>query len=337
MNYKNVGFKNALSGTALCCAIIFSMFSCAQSAKYNEFDSGLFVVSTTAKSTGITIYDSLYVDRYSNDSVYIFDLELFGHLRDGKVDLPKQIKYAPYSAEYHCLGVINVLSSDSLYGSIELQSGDKRDTLILQFKRLSNRGSGQKFIKEGDGKSKRVLIYGIVDDTSSRFMFIHEALLIIEGNKLSGYFNVAAQGSVEYFLQGTKVNDEFVGEYVTFHSPRPTRSDATIGDFKLKFIDDYIELTGDFPFIFENRIKRTDDLVGFNYGASALFARPSLKSNELLSSVELVEKCRTGCEIAEIGSLVKTAEGKNLWYRVNVGDKCGWVLGGLQFDRDSSF
>jgi hypothetical protein len=330
-------FRKILNPAAGISIIMLSMFGCTQPIRHNKFDSGLFVVSTTAKSTGVTVCDSLYVDRYSNDSIYFFDLELFGHLYDGKVDISKQIKPVPFSADYQCSGVISVLSPDSLYGYIELQSENNRDTLILQFKRLSNRGSGQKFIKEGDNKIKRVLSYKNVDTATQRFVVMHEALLIVEGNKLSAYVGVHSQGSVVYFLKGIKVDDLFVGEYVTLNSKNPNRSDSTIGDFKLKILNDYIELTGYFPFLFENRIKRTDDFLGFNYEASSMFARPSLKSNALLSSSELVNKCLKGCEILEIYQSEKAQKEQNLWYRVSTGGKVGWVFGGIQFHHDSSF
>jgi len=315
--------------------VVLLFVSCSQHAKNDEFDSGFFLVSTTSKSTGVSETDSLYVNRYSNDSIYFFDLELFGHLGNGKVAVPNQTKDVPYSEEYHCSGVVNVHSSDSLFGYIAVQSGNKIDTLILQFKRLSNRVSGQKFIKQSNGGGKRILTYRHVDDTSSRFMLIHEALLVVEGNKLTGHLGVHVQGSAEYFLQGTKVKDHFVGEYITLDRKNPTRVDSTIGDFKLRIVDDYIDLRGDFPFIFENRIKRADAAVGFHYGASSMFSRPSLKSSVLLSTSQLVDKCQSGCEIIEIGPTVKTVDGINVWYKVNTGGKSGWVFGGLNFLSNS--
>jgi len=119
------------------CIFMLLFGSCSQPDNYNDFDSGFFLVSTTAKSTGLTVSDSLHVDRYSNDSIYFFDLELFGHLDNGKVDIPNQTKDVPYSEGYHCFGAVNVHRTDSLYGYIAVQSGKKVDTLILQFKRLS--------------------------------------------------------------------------------------------------------------------------------------------------------------------------------------------------------
>lgn len=309
--------------------------SCSQHAKNDEFDSGFFLVSTTTKSTGVLVTDSLFVDRYSNDSIYFFDLELFGHLGNGKVAVPNQTKDVPYSEGYQCSGVVNVHSSDSLYGYIEIQSGNKVDTLILQFKRLSNRVSGQKFIKQSNGGGKRILTFRNFDDTSSRFMLIDEALLIVEGNKLTGHLGVYAQGSAEYYLLGTKVDDHFVGEYITLNRKKPTRADSTIGDFKLRIVDDFVELSGDFPFILENRIKRAAADVDFHYGASSMFYRPSLKSRALLSTTELVDECKKGCEIFEIGPTVNTTDGVNVWYQVNTGGKTGWVLGGLSLMNDT--
>ena len=69
-------------------------------------------------------------------------------------------------------------------------------------------------LTHGDGISKRMLIYKSVDDTSSRFMLIQEAFLIIDDKILKGQLNVFAQSQVEYFLQGTKVDDQYVGEYI---------------------------------------------------------------------------------------------------------------------------
>jgi hypothetical protein len=305
--------------------------SCSQPAKHDEFDSGFFLVATTTKSTGVLVTDSLFVDRYSNDSIYFFDLELFGHLSNGEVIVPEQTKEVPYSEGYQCSGVVNVHSLDSLYGYIAVQSGNKVDTLTLQFKRLNNRMSGQKFMKQSNGSGKGILIYRNVDDSSSRFMSIREALIVLEGNKLTGYLGVHAQGSAEYFLQGIKVKDHFVGEYITLDRKNPTRVDSTIGDFKLTIVDDYIDLRGYFPFVFENRIKRVDAAVGFHYGASSMFSRPSLKSSVVLTTSELVGECRKGCEIIKIRPTVKTADGVNVWYQVNTGGKTGWVLGGLNF------
>lgn len=286
-------------------------------------------MSTTSKGTNVLVTDSLFVDRYSNDSIYFFDLELFGHLDNGKVDIPNQSKDVHYSEGYQCSGLVNVHSSDSLYGYIAVQSGNKIDTLILQCKRLSNRVSGQKFINQSNEGGKRILTYRNFDDTSSRFMLIDEALLIVEGNKLTGHLGVYAQGSAEYYLLGTKVDDHFVGEYITLNRKKPTRADSTIGDFKLRIVDDFIELSGDFPFILENRIKRAAADVDFHYGASYMFYRPSLKSRALLSTTELVDECKKGCDIFEIGPTVNTADGVNVWYQVNTGGKTGWVLGGL--------
>jgi hypothetical protein len=319
-----------LTWTAVC-----FILSCSQPDKHNELDSGFFLVSTTLKGTDELVTDSLFVDRYSNDSIYFFDLELFGHLGNGKVAVPNQTKDVPYSEGYQFSGVFNVHSSDSLYGYIAVQSGNKVDTLILQFKRLSNRVSGQKFIKQRNGVGKRILTYRNVDDTSSRFMLIDEALLIVEGNKLTGHLGVHSQGSAEYFLQGTKVDDHFAGKYITLNRKKPTRADSTIGDFKLRIVDDFIELSGDFPFIIENRIKRAAADVDFHYGASSMFYRPSLKSRALLSTSELVEACEKGCEIIGIGPTVNTTEGVNVWYQVNTGGKTGWVLGGLSLMNDT--
>ena len=313
-----------LTWTAVC-----FILSCSQPDKHNEFESGFFLVSTTSKGTDELVTDSLFVDRYSNDSIYFFDLELFGHLDNGKVDIPNQTKNVPYSEGYQCSGAVNVHSSDSLYGHIAVQSGNKVDTLILQFKRLSNRVSGQKFIKQRNGVGKRILTYRNFDDNSSRFMLIDEALLILEGNKLTGHLGVYAQGSAEYFLQGTKVDDHFVGEYITLNRKRPTRADSTIGDFKLRIVDDFVELSGDFPFILENRIKRAAADVDFHYEASSMFYRPSLNSRVLLSTSELVEACEKGCEIIGIGPTANTTDGVNVWYQVKTGGVIGWVLGGL--------
>lgn len=315
--------------------VVFSLIGCTQTIERSKFDSGFFLVSTTTKSTGVSVTDSLYVDRYSNDSIYFFDLELFGHLGNSKVDIPNQTKDVPYSEVYQCSGVFNVHSSDSLHGFIAAQSGNKVDTLILQFKRLSNRVSGQKFIKQSNGGGKRILTYRNVDDTSSRFMLIHEALLVVEGNKLTGHLGVYAQFSAEYFIQGTKEDDQYIGEYITLNRKSPTRADSAIGDFKLRIVDDFIELSGDFPFILENRIKRAAADVDFHYGASSMFYRPSLKSRALLSTTELVDECKKGCEIFEIGPTVNTADGVNVWYQVNTGGKSGWVLGGLSLLNDS--
>lgn len=319
----------------LICIVVLFFVSCGQPAKNDEFDSGFFLMSTTTKSTGVLVADSLFVDSYSNDSIYFFDLELFGHLCNGKVDIPNQKKEVPYSEGYRCSGVVNVHSSDSLYGYIEIQSGNKVDTLILQFKRLSNRVSGQKFIKQSNGGGKRILTYRNVDDTSSRFMLIHEALLVVEGNKLTGHLGVYAQFSAEYYLQGTKEDDQYIGEYITLNRKSPTRADSAIGDFKLRIVDDFIELSGDFPFILENRIKRAAADVDFHYGASSMFYRPSLKSRALLSTTELVDECRKGCEIFDIGPTVNTADGVNVWYQVNTGGNTGWVFGGLSLLNDS--
>ena len=322
--------KSHISYTAIWMAMLL-FGSCSQPDKHNEFDSGFFLVSTTSKGTDVFVTDSLFVDRYSNDSIYFFDLELFGHLGNGKVDIPNQTKDVPYSEGYQCSGAVNVHSSDSLFGYIAVQSGNKVDTLILQFKRLSNRVSGQKFIKQRNGGGKRILTYRNFDDTSSRFMLIDEALLIVEGNKLTGHLGVYAQGSAEYYLQGTKVDDHFVGKYITLNRKKPTRADSTIGDFKLRIVDDFIELSGDFPFILENRIKRAAADVDFQYGASSMFYRPSLKSRVLLSTSEFVDECKRGCEILEIGPTANTADGLDVWYQVNTGGKTGWVLGGLGF------
>ena len=313
-----------LTWTAVCFFV-----SCSQPDKHDEFDSGFFLVSTTSKGTNVLVTDSLFVDRYNNDSIYFFDLELFGHLGNSKVDIPNQTKDVPYSEGYRCSGVVNVHSSDSLYGYIAVQSGNKVDTLILQFKRLSNRVSGQKFIKQSNGGGKRILTFRNFDDTSSRFMLIDEALLIVEGNKLTGHLGVYAQGSAEYYLQGTKVDDHFVGEYITLNRKNPTRADSTIGDFKLRIVDDFIELSGDFPFILENRIKRAAADVDFHYGASSMFYRPSLKSRVILSTSELVEACEKGCEIIGIGPTDNATDGVNVWYQISAAGKTGWVFGGL--------
>ncbi len=326
--------KSHISNSGFCISILL-FGSCSQPDKHNDFDSGFFLVSTTAKSTGLTVSDSLHVDRYSNDSIYFFDFELFGHLDNGKVDIPNQTKDVPYSEGYQCSGLVNVHSSDSLYGYIAIQSSNKVDTLILQFKRLSNRVSGQKFIKQSNGCGKRILTYRNFDDTSSRFMLIDEALLIVEGSKLTGHLAVYAQGSAEYYLKGTKVDDHFVGEYITLNRKRPTRADSTIGDFKLRIVDDFIELSGDFPFILENRIKRAAADVDFHYGASSMFYRPSLKSRVLLSTSELVDECKKGCEIVEIGPTANSVNGLDVWYQVNTGGKTGWVFGGLSLLSDS--
>jgi hypothetical protein len=195
--------------------------------------------------------------------------------------------------------------------------------------------SGQKFIKQRNGGGKRILTYRNFDDTSSRFMLIDEALLVVEGNKLTGHLGVYAQFSAEYFLQGTKVDDHFVGEYITLNRKSPTRADSAIGDFKLRIVDDFIELSGDFPFILENRIKRAAADVDFHYGASSMFYRPSLKSRALLSTTELVDACKKGCEIIEIGPTVNTTDGVNVWYQVNTGGKTGWVFGGLSLMNDT--
>ena len=314
---------------------MFSFIGCTETTERSKFESGFFLLSTTTKSTGVSVTDSLYVDRYSNDSIYFFHLDLFGQLGKSKVDIPKQTKDVPYSGEYLCSGVVNLYSSDSLHGHIEVQPGNKVDTLILQFKRLSNRVSGQKFIKQSNGGGKRILTYRNVDDTSFRFMLIHEALLIVEGNKLTGHLGVYAQFSAEYFLQGTKVHDHFEGKFITLDRKNPTRADSTIGDFKLRMVDDFIELNGDFPFILENRIKRAAADVDFHYGASSMFYGPSLKSRALLSTTELVDECRKGCEIIEIGPTGITGDGINVWYQVNTGGKTGWVLGGLSLMNDT--
>jgi hypothetical protein len=311
------------------------ILSCSQPDKHNEFDSGFFLVSTTSKGTDVFVTDSLFVDRYSNDSIYFFDLELFGHLGNGKVDIPNQTKNVPYSEGYQCSGAVNVHSSDSLFGYIAVQSGNKVDTLILQFKRLSNRVSGQKFIKQSNGVGKRILTYRNFDDTSSKFIIVHEALLIVEGKKLTGHLGVHVQGSAKYFLQGTRVDDQFIGEYIKLEINNPTRLDSTIGDFKLRIVDDFIELSGDFPFIFENRIKRAAADVDFDYGASSMFYRPSLKSRVLLSTSEFVDECKRGCEILEIGPTANSANGLDVWYQVNTGGKTGWVFGGLSLLSDS--
>jgi hypothetical protein len=94
-------------------------------------------------------------------------------------------------------------------------------------------------------------------------------------------------------------------------------------------VDDYIDLSGDFPLIHKNRMKKTDSAVGFYYGASFHY-RPSLKSTVLLTDSEFWEECQKGCEILEIGPPLKTANGINIWYRVKVKDETGWVLGGLE-------
>ena len=335
MKNENAGLKPPLLVAAIYFALVTFSFGCSLPDKNNEFDSGFFLMTTTAKSTGVFVTDSLYVDRYSNDSIYFFDLELFGHLGNSKVDIPNQKKNVPYTEGYQCSGAVNVHSSDSLYGYIAVQSGNKVDTLILQFKRLSNRVSGQKFIKQSNGGGKRILTYRNFDDTSSRFMLIDEALLVVEGNKVTGHLGVYAQGSAEYFLQGTKVDDHFVGEYITLNRKSPTRADSAIGDFKLRIVDDFIELSGDFPFILENRIKRAAADVDFHYGASSMVYRPSLKSRALLSTSELVEACEKGCEIIGIGPTVNTTDGVNVWYQVNTGGKTGWVFGGLSLMNDT--
>ena len=99
--------------------LLFITLGCTQLEKNHEFKSGQFVVSTTVKGTGVTIYDSLYVDRYTNDSIYIFGLELFGRLEDGQVRVPKQIKVVRtplitsvpgsfvYLAPIVCTGMLN--------------------------------------------------------------------------------------------------------------------------------------------------------------------------------------------------------------------------------------
>lgn len=330
---RTSGLRPGYSAAVVFFTFLVLTLGCTQHEKNYEFNSGQFVVSTTVQGTGVTVYDSLYVDRFTNDSIYIFDLELFGILEDGQVRMPKQRKMVPYSADYQCSGVIRVFSTDSLYGHVELLSDDKRDTLILQFKRLSNRGSGQNFIEE-EGKTRRVLSYRNVGDSQGAIITIHEALLVLEGAKLSGYVGVHSQGSAEYYLQGTKVKDYFVGEFITLNRKNPNKRDSTIGEFELKIKEDYMELTGDFPFIFEKRIQRTDDLVGFNYSASALLAAPNLKSSALLSSSELVDACRKGCVVINIGPKINGGNGYGLWYKVHVGDKIGWVFGGLQFHDD---
>ena len=335
LNHMTISsIKSHIRYTAIWMAMLL-FGSCSQPAMNDEFDSGFFLVSTTTKGSDLLVTDSLFVDRYSNDSIYFFDLELFGHLGNGKVDIPNQTKDVPYSEGFQCSGVVNVHNLDSLYGYIAVQSGNKVDTLILQFKRLSNRVSGQKFIKQRNGVGKRILTYRNFDDTSSRFMLIDEALLIVEGNKLTGHLGVHSQGSAEYFLQGTKVDDHFAGKYITLNRKKPTRADSTIGDFKLRIVDDFIELSGDFPFILENRIKRAAADVDFHYGASSMFYRPSLKSRALLSTTELVDACKKGCEIIEIGPTVNTTDGVNVWYQVNTGGKTGWVFGGLSLMNDT--
>ena len=335
MKDRTSGLRPGYSAAVVFFTFLVLTLGCAQHEKNHEFNSGQFVVSTTVQGTGVTVYDSLYVDRYTNDSIYIFDLELFGILEDGQVRMPKQRKMVPYSSDYQCSGVIRVFSTDSLYGHVELLSDDKRDTLILQFKRLSNRGSGQNFIEE-EGKTKKVLSYRHVGDSQEAIISIHEALLVLEGTKLSGYVGVHSQGSAEYYLQGTKVKDYFVGEFITLNRKNPNKRDSTVGEFKLKIKEDYMELTGDFPFIFEKRIQRTDDLVGFNYSASALLAAPNLKSSALLSSSELVDACRKGCVVINIGPKINGGNGYGLWYKVLVGNQIGWVFNGLQFHDDST-
>lgn len=335
MKDRTSGLSPRYSAAVALFTLLFITLGCTQLEKNHEFKSGQFVVSTTVKGTGVTLYDSLYVDRYTNDSIYIFGLELFGQLEDGQVRVPKQIKVVPYSSDYLCSGVIRVISTDSLCGQIELRSDDKRDTLVLQFKRLSNRSSGQNFIEE-EGKTKKVLSYRNVGDSQEAIISIHEALLVLEGTKLSGYVGVHSQGSAEYYLQGTKVKDLFVGEFITLNRKNPNKRDSTVGEFNLKIKEDYIELTGDFPFIFERRIKRTDDFVGFNHSASALLAAPNLKSSALLSSSELVDECRKGCAVIAIGPKSNGENGYGLWYKVLVGNKIGWVFNGLQFHDDST-
>jgi hypothetical protein len=128
------------------------------------------------------------------------------------------------------------------------------------------------------------------------------------------------------------VDDQFVGEYIMLNKENPSRVDLSYGDFKLKIVDDYIDLSGDFPFIHENRIKKTDAAVGFHHGTS-FFYRPSLKSSILLTDSEFYDECRKRCEIVAIGPPFKTADGINIWYQVKTGDKTGWVFGGLSLNN----
>lgn len=151
------------------------------------------------------------------------------------------------------------------------------------------------------------------------------AVLQISSDSIKGLLSSSAQGSVEYFISGFKMDEEYVGDISYLEN------DSVIGKFKLRIQDGKLKFIGDCSFDSERLgIPIFHGQHGFHGGAiTGVLNEPKIISKELIPRNDFIQNDKIFASILEIGKHEKINGEYNLWYKVKINNTVGWVFGGL--------
>jgi hypothetical protein len=156
-------------------------------------------------------------------------------------------------------------------------------------------------------------------------MQVDYAVLQISDKTIKGFVGWASQGESDFYISGDLINGSFIGDvfYIGCEEDCTTPS----GNFQLKIENLKLKLSG------AARVDH-DEIPSYNgkhffngESLTDLLIEPKIGSKVLMSNI--INNDEMGVEIIEIGNYEKINGEYNLWYKVKINDKIGWVFGGL--------